>query len=96
MNGEISYDLVMEEDMAFVEATFRLPGDEWQVLIVSKRDTDETRIRPCTWESGVRGFAVHVPKSTRLNRKFVEEMLSVHLGVDEWTEVRGPDSLKLR
>jgi hypothetical protein len=24
--AEISYDLVMEEDMAFVEGTYRLPG----------------------------------------------------------------------
>jgi hypothetical protein len=27
--AEISYDLVMDEDMAFVEGSYRLPGNEW-------------------------------------------------------------------
>ena len=33
ISGEISYDLVMGDDMAFVEGTFRISGGEWQVFI---------------------------------------------------------------
>lgn len=40
MRAEISYDLVMDDDMAFVEGTHRLPGGDWQVVIVSAPDRD--------------------------------------------------------
>ena len=40
-NGEISYDLVMEDDMAFVEGSYRIGGCDWQVFIISKRLIDE-------------------------------------------------------
>ena len=29
MRAEISYDLVMDDDMEFVEGTYRLPGGDW-------------------------------------------------------------------
>jgi len=96
MNGEISYDLVMDEDMAFSEGTFRLPGAEWQVLIVSKRDTAEIEIIPQVWGSGVRGLFVEVPKSFRLNKQTVQEILTQRFGIDRWDEVRGPDSMQIR
>jgi hypothetical protein len=32
MQAEISYDLVMDYEMAFVEGTYRLPARDWQVL----------------------------------------------------------------
>ena len=38
---QMSYDLVMEEDMPFVEGCFRLPGGEWQVVIVSRGDVQQ-------------------------------------------------------
>jgi hypothetical protein len=34
MRAEISYDLVMDDDMWFVDGTKRLPGRDWQVVIV--------------------------------------------------------------
>src|SRR5262245_47640183 len=42
--AEISYDLVMGEDMAFVEGTYRLPGGDWQVVIVSRYDVAEPQV----------------------------------------------------
>jgi len=41
MHAEISYDLVMDSDMEFVEGTYRLPGEDWQVVIVSRHDVKE-------------------------------------------------------
>lgn len=38
--AEISYDLVMDDDMSFVEGTYRLPGGDWQVVIVSAFERD--------------------------------------------------------
>lgn len=96
MRGEISYDLVMEENMKFVEATFRLPDGDWQVLIVKRRDVPEAHILSETFESGVHGVVVHVPRWSRLNKELVERLLGEWLGVDEWDEVRGPDSMNLR
>jgi hypothetical protein len=46
MRAEISYDLVMNDDMEFVEGTYRLPNEDWQVLIVSKRDVPEPIVVP--------------------------------------------------
>ena len=34
MHAEISYDLVMDDDMSFVEGTYRLLGGDWQVVPV--------------------------------------------------------------
>lgn len=31
MKAEISFDLKMEDNMSFVEGTYRLEGGEWQV-----------------------------------------------------------------
>jgi hypothetical protein len=96
MTGEISYDLVMGDDMEFVEGTFRLPNGEWEVLIVKKRDTTDTIVAPYAWPSGVHGVVVHVPRSFRLNKRSVEGILAERLGVAQWNEVFGPDSLQIR
>ena len=96
MRGEISYDLVMEEEMDFVEGTYRLPGGEWQVFIFTRADD----IAPCCettrWESGATGVVVKYPRAQRLNKAAVEAVLSKALGVSEWNEARGPDSMRLR
>src|SRR5262249_47142452 len=57
MRAEISYDLVMDDDMAFVEGTYRLAGGAWQVVIVSafERDVPAPQVVPQRWESGVSG-----------------------------------------
>lgn len=94
--AEISYDLVMDEDMEFVEGSYRLPGGDWQVVIVSRYDEAEPQVVPQKWESGVSGVIIRFPRSARLNRAAVERVLSVSLSVWEWVVVRGPDSMQLR
>jgi hypothetical protein len=96
LSAEISYDLVMGDDMDFVEGTYRLPGGEWQVVIVSRYDVQEPEVVPQQWESGVSGVLIRFPRSGRLDRAAVERVLSTSLGVWDWDAVRGPDSMKLR
>jgi hypothetical protein len=98
MRAEISYDLVMDDDMAFVEGTYRLPGRDWQVVIVSvfQRDVPKPVVEPQRWESGVCGVFVRIPRGVQINAAVVEQVLSTALGVTEWVRVRGPDSMQLR
>jgi hypothetical protein len=96
MRAEISYDLLMEEDMSFVEGTYHLDDGDWRVLIVSRRDVAEPQVVAQQWESGVSGIFVRFPRADRLNRGALERVLSASLGVSEWVEVRGPDSMQLR
>jgi hypothetical protein len=95
-NGEISYDLVMEDDMAFSEGSYRIGGCEWCVVIISKRPIESPAWQTCTWDSGVSGIVVCVPLMMRLNTKAIENLLSDILGVRVWERVQGPDSMKLR
>ena len=96
MRAEISYDLVMGEDMAFVEGAYRLPGGDWQIVVVSRYDGQEPVVLPQRWESGAFGVLVQFPRSVPLNRATVERVLSAALGVREWVLVRGPDSMQFR
>jgi hypothetical protein len=98
MRGEISYDLVMDDDMEFIEGTYRVPGGDWQVVIVSAfdRDVPDPQVVPQQWESGVSGVVVRLPRAERINAATVERVLSEALGVSEWVRVRGPDSMQLR
>jgi hypothetical protein len=93
---EISYDLVMEDGMDFVEGCYRLPGKPWEVFIVTKMEIAKPEHRFGKWDSGVTGIAFHVPKSMRLNKTVVEELLSSALGIADWHEVKGPDSIEIR
>ncbi len=98
MHGKISYDLRMEDNMSFVEGTYLVPGHDWQVFIFG---LDSTALRPVVktdarWESGVRGIHVKLPKGSPLNKGVVTRILSGHLGITEWEEVSGPDSMQLR
>jgi|SRR6478735_5010676 len=98
MKAEISYDLVMDDDMPFIEGTYRLHGGEWQVVIVSAHDRDvpASQVERQRWDSGITGVYVRVPRNERINAATVERILSKALGVTEWVRVRGPDSLQLR
>ena len=49
-----------------------------------------------TSESGIAGIDVWFPKDRILNKSAVIKVLSDALGVTEWSEVRGPDSLQLK
>lgn len=97
MRAEISYDLVMEDEMSFAEGAFRLPGGEWQVFIFSRLDaTERPTWRYDQWESGVRGIVIAFPNERVLNKASVTEVLTDATGATEWVEVRGPDSMQLR
>ena len=98
MRAEISYDLVMDDDMDFVEGTYRFPGGDWQVVIVLAfdRDVPAPKVVPQRWESGVSGVVVRLPRTERINAATVERILSEALSISEWVRVRGPDSMQLR
>jgi hypothetical protein len=97
MGGEITYDLVMEDDMHFIEGCYRLPGKSWEVLIVRKTDAvSGPEYRFTEWHSGATGLVIRVPRGVRLDRALVEGILSGIFHVDGWREVRGPDSMTLR
>ncbi len=96
MKGEISYDLIMLDDMSFVEGTFRIEGGEWQVFIFSKDSIKERNVSPGHWDSGVTGFFIRVPLTMRLNTQTVEQMMTDQVEVNQWQVVRGPDSMRLR
>lgn len=94
--GEISYDLVMEDDMGFAEGTYRIGGCDWCVFIFSKRPVEEPCWNAGHWESGAWGITVEVPVGMRLNVASIEKLLAEILGVGSWVRVRGPDSMQLR
>jgi hypothetical protein len=97
VRAEISYDLVMDDEMSFAEGAFRLPGGEWQVFIFSRLNATERPVwRNDQWESGVRGIVVAFPNERALNKAAVMEVLTDATGATEWIEVRGPDSMQLR
>jgi hypothetical protein len=96
MEGEISYDLVMLDDMSFVEGTYRIGGGKWQVFIFRKDRIAHAQIKQGHWESGVSGIFVRVPTSVCLNKQMVELIMSDSLGVTKWREMKGPDSMQLR
>jgi hypothetical protein len=98
MKAEITFDLVMTEDMAFVEGCYRLAGGVWQVFMFRRfNGTEAVGIkRNLTWKSGVTGLNAILPKDTRIDKSVVLTVLSDALGVTEWSEVEGPDSMQLR
>jgi hypothetical protein len=98
MRGEITFDLVMHADMYFVEGCYRLDDGVWHVLTCFRSGGyREVGVRlGVTCDSGVTGVNVIVADDAKLNRAIVLATLSEALGVTEWKEVRGPDSMQLR
>jgi hypothetical protein len=98
MKAEITFDLVMTEDMAFVEGCYRLAGGVWQVFIFRRSNgIEEVGMKQnLTWRSGVTGLNAILPTDAKIDRSVVLSALSDTLGVTEWSEVRGPDSMQLR
>lgn len=96
MKGEISYDLLMEDDMSFVEGSYRVANGNWQVFIFRKDPVERAEVTAGRWSSGVTGVFIRVPLSVRLNKEVVQQMMSERLKVDSWHEVHGPDSMQLR
>ena len=97
MKAEISFDLIMDDDMDFVEGTYRLPGQDWEVFIFSRYAITKPEVKVgCRWASGVTGVSVRFPQSGKLSKTVVLHTLADALGVTEWNEVHGPDSMRLR
>jgi hypothetical protein len=99
VKAEITFDLVMTEDMPFVEGCYRLDGGEWQVFMFrhSRRGMEPVGVkRDLSWGSGVTGLNAILPDDSKINKPIVLKIMSDALGVTEWIEVRGPDSIKLR
>ena len=96
MNGDISYDLVMEDSMSFAEGSYKIGDQPWQVFIVSKDSVKKCEAKAGRWASGATGVHFRIPVEFRLNRVLVEQLLSDHLGVVAWIEACGPDSMQLR
>lgn len=94
--GDISYDLLMTDDMAFAEGTYRIGCGNWQVFVVRKRPIAVTAVKSSTWGSGATGVVIDLPRATRLDKTLVERILAERFDVTDWVEVRGPDSMSLR
>ena len=46
MKAEITFDLVMDDDMPFVEGCYRLPDGPWQVFIfIGFRDSETLKVK---------------------------------------------------
>ncbi len=99
MKAEITFDLEMSDYMDFAEGCYRLSDNIWCVFIfyVRRKSNDFIGVeKNLVWDSGVTGLNVLLPPGTNLNKALVLETLSRELGVTEWVEVRGPDSINLR
>jgi len=99
MKAEITFDLVMDENMSFVEGCYRLDDGVWQVFMFrkSRGGTEEIGVKTnLHWDSGVTGINIILSDDTKLNKPFVLRTLSDVLGITEWLEVSGPDSMQLR
>jgi hypothetical protein len=97
--GEITFDLVMEDDMSFVEGCYQLSDGVWHVFMFRKtrRGAEDVGVKKdLVWASGVTGLNVILADDENLNKPKVLETMSQILDVAEWTEVRGPDSMQLR
>ncbi len=94
---EVSFDLIMEDDMDFVEGCYRLPGKNWQVFVFSKRgDLDSPEHQFVSWASGVTGVTIQVPTLFNLDSRSVKKLLSTILNIRSWETIKGPDSIVIR
>jgi hypothetical protein len=98
MNADITWDLVMSEDMSFAEGCYRLEGGDWQVVTAFKsRGIHQVGVRNgVKWDSGVTGMNIVLPDDATINKSNLIQIMSDALGVDHWREVRGPDSMNIR
>lgn len=97
MKAEISFDLVdLGEDCNNIEGCYRLPGGQWQIFYFTRSWQGEEGPKHASWRSGATGLNVNYPKDKKLNKLAVMKVLSDVLGITEWSEVRGPDSLQMK
>jgi hypothetical protein len=89
----------MKDDMAFAEGCYRLESREWEVFTIrrSRHGIEPPGVKKnLRWNSGVTGLSVVVPDESKINKSTVLEAMSEALGIADWVEVRGPDSMALR
>lgn len=88
----------MSNDMPFIEGCYRLKGEPWQVVTAFKCERVlQVEVRDgLTWKSGVTGMNVIFPEAAVMNSSVLLELMSSYLGIDNWLEVTGPDSMALR
>jgi hypothetical protein len=103
MKGNISFDTnVAEAGEAVIEGCYKIDGGSWQVFYFTNwwREApwqgDPLITYPGIWKSGITGVQVIYPKEKILNKRTAMEVLSKILGISDWFEVRGPDSLQLK
>jgi hypothetical protein len=97
MKGEICFDCYYPDDSDNIEGCYRLEGGEWQVFYVTRWYEGPPKVfTDAAWRSGITGVQVHHPKDQQLNILISKQVVADALGVTEWREVRGPDSLKLK
>ena len=98
MNAEITWDLVMSEDMPFAEGCYRTDGGEWQVVTATKaRPGCPASIREnVSWASGATGLNIVFPPDDKINASSLKRIMSEVLAVEDLYEVVGPDSMTLR
>lgn len=96
--AQITFDLIMEDDMSFVEGCYKLSNKNWEVFIISQEESIEkiTVEKEITWQSGNTGVIIKLPKNAKINKINVLKILSNVLDVSAWSEVVGPDSMQLR
>ena len=78
MKAEITFDLVMTEDMPFVEGCYRLAGGVWQVFMFRRSNGIEAVgiKQNLTWRSGVTGLNAIMPNDTKIDKSVVLTVLS--------------------
>ena len=96
LRHEISYDTVPDDDMVFVEGTFRLPGRFWQIFAFSNEDVPEIRHQFGISESGIVSIGFGVPRKICIDHRLIVEAMSEVFEAGSWVVVRGPDSMVLR
>jgi hypothetical protein len=99
---EISFDTVLEEENAYVEGSYRLPGKFWQVVVFRKGNVPDVQHepsrweKPTAWEQEITGIVITVPQEAKVDRDYLLRVISQATGHGGWVEVRGPDSMILR
>jgi hypothetical protein len=96
--AEVTWDLVMSDDMPFVEGCYCLDGGEWQVVTARKSDACRSvQVRNgVRWDSGATGINIVFPSDATVSRLMMLNLMTHELGVTEGHEVRGPNSIMLR
>lgn len=99
---EISFDLVVKEDNAWMEGSYRLPDEFWKVVIFRKCDVPELRSqmskwqRPTKWEREITGVVIHFPQTAKMGPDDLIRAMTQVFGRNDWVQVGGPDSMMLR